>query len=255
MARKRKKPDSGGASWLETYSDLVTLLLTFFILLYSISTVDAQKYAKIAEAFAKGDVIVSKDQLGAGPEIEGLTKDVPVEAIEKPEDIDKLYKLITEYVDNNNLGDSVDISKSEEYVFIRFSNDITFNGYSNKLNDSGIEILDVLAEGLRLVDDYIEEVIIAGHTASVANDNSTIDRNLSTERANTVLKHLEEKNVINPAKYLAIGYGLHDPIGDNKTSEGRAKNRRVEIYISRVGHPVSYTNKINETINETKTPN
>ena len=254
MARKRKIDDSGGASWLETYSDLVTLLLTFFILMYSISTVDAQKYAKIAEAFSKGNVILSKDQLGAGAEIEGFTKDVPVEAIEKPEDIDQLYKLITEYVEENNLSESVDISKSEEYVFIRFSNDITFNGYSDKLNDSGIEILDVLAEGLRLVDDYVEEVIIAGHTASVVNDNSTIDRNLSTERANNVLKHLEGKNVIDPAKYLAIGYGLHDPIADNNTSEGRAKNRRVEIYISRVGHPVSYTNIIKEKINDTKTP-
>ena len=127
MARKRKIDDSGGASWLETYSDLVTLLLTFFILMYSISTVDAQKYAKIAEAFSKGNVIISKDQLGAGAEIEGFTKDVPVEAIEKPEDIDQLYKLITEYVEENNLSESVDISKSEEYVFIRFSNNIIIN--------------------------------------------------------------------------------------------------------------------------------
>jgi len=48
---------------------------------------------------------------------------------------------------------------------------------------------------------------------------------------------------------LAIGYGLYSPIDGNDTSEGRAKNRRVEIYISRKGYPISYTNKIKETIN------
>lgn len=253
MARKRKTDDSGGASWLETYSDLVTLLLTFFILLYSMSTIDAEKYAMLVEAFSKGNIVISEEKLPieAGPDKE---KSIPEEA-EKVEDVDELYKMITEYVQQNNLGESVQISKSEEYVFIRFSDDITFNGYSNKLNASGIKILDVLAEGLRLVDDYIEEVIISGHTAEVLSDTTKIDRKLSTERANAVLEHLESKNAINPAKYLAIGYGLYSPIADNSTSAGRAKNRRVEIYISRKGYPISYTNLIKDSINGTDEPN
>lgn len=257
MARKRKTDDSGGASWLETYSDLVTLLLTFFILLYSMSTIDAQKYAMIVEAFSKGNAIVTQDDLPPGEDLldKGSTEETPIVEEEDVEDIDKLYTLIMDYVNNNNLTDSVEISKSEEYVFIRFYDNITFNGYSNKLKPSGKEILDVLAEGLGLVDEYIEEVIIAGHTAEVENDNSTIDRNLSTERANAVLQHLEAKHIIDPAKYLAIGYGLYSPIADNSTSEGRAKNRRVEIYISRKGHPVSYTNIIKETINGTEESN
>ena len=253
MARKRKIDDSGGASWLDTYADLVTLLLTFFILLYSMSTIDAQKYSMLVEAFSKGNVIVTQDDLPPGEDLldDGSTKDTPIEELEEIEDIDKLYKLITEYVEEKNLSESVQISKSEEYVFIRFSDDITFNGYSKTLNKSGIEILDVLAEGLGLVNDYIEEVIIAGHTAEVEKDNSQIDRSLSTERANVVLQHLEGKHVIDPAKYLAIGYGLYSPIADNSTSQGRSKNRRVEIFISRKGHPVSYTNIIKETINGT----
>ncbi|MDF2676556.1 MAG: motB [Bacillota bacterium] len=150
------------------------------------------------------------------------------------------------------LQGSAEVSKTEEYVFIRFSDDITFGGYSQNLNESGKKILDVLAGGLKLVDEYIEEVIISGHTAEVIGDNSNIDRSLSTERANAVLNYLESKKVISPAKYLSIGYGLYSPIADNNTAEGRAKNRRVDIYISRKGHPVSYTNKINETINKNK---
>lgn len=254
MARKRKADDSGGASWLETYSDLVTLLLTFFILLYAMSTIDAQKYSMLVEAFSKGDAIVKDDDLPEGDELldHGSTEDTPIEEPEEAEDIDKLYKLITEYVEDNKLSESVLVSKSDEYVFIRFSDDITFSGYSNTLKASGIQILDVLATGLRLVDDYIEEVIIAGHTAEVVSDTTKIDRKLSTERANAVLEYLESKNAIDPVKYLAIGYGLYSPIADNSTSEGRAKNRRVEIYISRKGYPVSYTNLIKDAINGTE---
>lgn len=254
MARKRKREDSGGASWLETYSDLVTLLLTFFILLYSISTVDAQKYAAIVKAFSKTDEAVEMLPESSGNSVD--KQDIEdIEDIEGIEDLDELYEAMKEYIENNNLQGSAEVSKTEEYVFIRFSNEITFGGYSNKLNDSGKKILDILAGGLKLVDEYIEEVIISGHTAEVSGDDSNIDRSLSTERANAVLSYLESKNVISPAKYLSIGYGMYSPIDDNNTATGRAKNRRVEIYISRKGHPVSYTNKIKETINKDNNTN
>ncbi|MEL7649239.1 MAG: flagellar motor protein MotB [Sedimentibacter sp.] len=247
MARRRKSSGGGGASWLETYSDMVTLLLTFFILLYAMSTIDAQKYAIIVQAFSKGNQVEEtlEEMSGTGM-MEGGS--IQVEDADE-EDIDQLYEMLKDYVEENNLGDSVELSKSEEYVFIRFSDNITFRGYSNDLNQSGKDILDVLANGLNLVEDYIEEVIIAGHTAEVENDKTNIDRTLSTDRANAVLQYLESKNVINPAKYLAIGYGLYSPIADNSTPQGRAKNRRVEIYISRKGYPISYTKMIKNTIN------
>lgn len=247
MGRKRKRDSGGGASWLETYSDMVTLLLTFFIMLYAMSTIDAQKYAMIVEAFSKGNQVEDTEQdLSGTGKMDGGS--VEIEEADE-EDIDQLYMMLKNYIDENNLSQSVELSKSEEYVFIRFSDDITFKGYSNILNQSGKEILDVLGIGLGLVEDYIEEVIIAGHTAAVENDKSNIDRALSTDRANAVLQYLESKNVINPAKYLAIGYGLYSPIAENSTPEGRAKNRRVEIYISRKGYPISYTEIIKNTLN------
>lgn len=249
MARKRRIDSSGGASWLETYSDMVTLLLTFFILLYAMSTIDAQKYAIIVQAFSKGNQVEETiEDLSGDGKMDGGS--LAIEDVEEDEDdIDQLYQMLKNYVDENNLTESVEIKKSEEYVFIRFSDDITFKGYSNTLNQSGKEILDVLADGLDLVEEYIEEVIIAGHTAEVERDKSNIDRTLSTDRANAVLQYLEGKNVIDPANYLSIGYGLYSPIADNSTPEGRAKNRRVEIYISRKGYPLSYTEKIKNTIN------
>lgn len=249
MARKKKIDTGGGASWLETYSDMVTLLLTFFIMLYSMSTVDSAKYAAIVASFSKEMNPEVFYQQGS-PSSEVGADEVP-EPIEEEEtnELDELYTLLKQYVDENQLGDKVEISRSEEYVFIRFSDSVTFRGYSDILEVSGRGILDVLAKGMIAVDDYIEEVIIAGHTAKVEYDNTDIDRSLSTDRANVVLKYLEDKEVIDPAKYLAIGYGLYSPIADNSTPEGRAKNRRVEIFISRKGHPLSYTKIIQEAIN------
>ncbi|WMJ78606.1 MULTISPECIES: OmpA/MotB family protein [unclassified Sedimentibacter] len=250
MARRKKLKRGGGASWLETYSDMVTLLLTFFIMLYAMSTIDAAKYAAIVASFSKQMNPEVYYTQGSPSDREGESEAVEMNDDEEESDeLDALYSLLKQYVDENNLTEQVEISKTKEYVFIRFSDAVTFRGYSDVLEQSGRDILDVLAQGLVLVDEYVEEVIIAGHTAEVEYDKTDIDRSLSTDRANVVLKYLEDKDVISPAKYLAIGYGLYSPIADNSTPEGRAKNRRVEIYISRAGYPISYTKKIQETIN------
>lgn len=248
MARKKKREDGGGASWMETYSDMVTLLLTFFIMLYAMSTIDAQKYASIVASFSKEMNPEVYYQQGTPSESEGSEIPEPITE-EETDELDELYSLLKQYVEENELGNQVELSRSEEYVFIRFSDSVTFRGYSDILEQRGKGMLDILAEGLLKVDEYIEEVIIAGHTAAVEYDKTDIDRSLSTDRANVVLKYLEDKNVIDPAKYLAIGYGLYSPIADNSTPEGRAKNRRVEIYISRKGYPLSYTKIIEKTIN------
>jgi chemotaxis protein MotB len=257
MARRKKKEESGGASWIVTYSDMVTLLLTFFIMLYAMSTIDAQKFAAIVASFSKEMNPEAYYQMMEAEAAEQVVDDTyeETEEIEETEDIDVLYTLLKQYIEENELAGQVEISKSEEYVFIRFSDSVTFRGYSDILEQKGKGVLDVLAEGLVLVEQYIEEVVIAGHTAKVEYDMTDIDRSLSTNRANVVLRYLENKDVIDPAKYLAIGYGLYSPIADNSTSEGRAKNRRVEIYISRKGHPISYTKIIQDTINNGKADN
>lgn len=256
MARRKKRDTSeGGASWLETYSDMVTLLLTFFIMLYAMSTIDAQKYASIVASISKAmNPAAYQEQMEAKKIIEETINTIG-EAKEEPDELDKLYILLKQYIDENELGEQVLVRKAEEYVFIRFSDSVTFRGYSDILEQRGKEVLDVLAEGLMLVDEYVEEVIIAGHTAKVEYDKTDIDRSLSTNRANAVLKYLDDKHVIDSAKYLAIGYGLYSPIADNSTPEGRAKNRRVEIYISRKGYPISYTKIIQDAINKNENGN
>lgn len=253
MAKKRKTNNSGGANWMNTYCDLVTLLLIFFILLYAMSTIDAQKYADIVASFSKQMNPEVYYKQGPPADTDEATQVPGALDNNNADELDELYTLLQQYVDQNELGNQVQLNRSEEYVFIRFSDSVTFRGYSDILEPSGRAILDVLAGGLKAVDEYIEEVIIAGHTAAVEYDKTDIDRSLSTDRANVVLKYLEDKNVIDPSKYLAIGYGLYSPIADNSTPEGRAKNRRVEIYISRQGYPISYTKIIQDALNHKDT--
>ena len=236
---------------METYSDMVTLLLTFFVMLYAMSTIDAQKYASIIASISKAMNPAAYEEMMEDNKTEEMMDSIDsYDEEEVPDELNVLYTLLKQYVEENGLEQQVSVKKAEEYVFIRFSDSITFRGYSDILESRGKEVLDILAEGLALVDEYIEEVVIAGHTAKVEYDYTDIDRALSTNRANVVLKYLDDKKAIDSAKYLAIGYGLYSPIADNSTPEGRAKNRRVEIYISRKGYPISYTKKIQETINK-----
>src|SRR5574344_423526 len=113
MARKKRKDESGGASWMETYSDMVTLLLTFFIMLYAMSTIDAKKYSTIVESFSKA---MNTEAYYQQMEEEVVVQDEEPEA----NDMDAFYALLKEYVDDNDLSEQVELSKSEEYVFIRF---------------------------------------------------------------------------------------------------------------------------------------
>lgn len=252
MPRKKKANEEGQANWLTTYSDMVTLLLTFFILLYAMSTVDANKWVKIVEAFSDGkNVITAPDNLPPGDKLidSGSTEDSPAIEEEDSDGLDVLYHMLSTYVDENKLDSDVELYKSEQFVFIRFTNNVFFDGYSAILKNSGEKILDVLAGGIKKADVYIEEIIIAGHTAEVEDDMNQIDRKLSSERADNVLLYLESKNVTYPGKYVSVGYGLYRPIAPNISSEGRAANRRVEIFISRKGYPVGFTEHIYDIIN------
>lgn len=242
MAKKREPEAVNTGAWLNTYADMITLVLTFFILLFAFSQINAKKYADLATALSgnKKTVEVPKDYEPGGdfPGTSGNTSesgsdDEMNEEAAAKESIDALYNILTHYVEENDLSGDVSLAKLDDEIFIRFGDKILFDGYSDVLKQSGKEILDILVVGIEQAQKYIESINIAGHTAKVENESAEIDRKLSSGRANEVLLYMENKGILDASKLSAVGYGLYKPIDTNDTPEGRAQNRRVEIYIIR----------------------
>lgn len=252
MARKPREEPSGD-SWMNTYSDLVTLLMTFFVLLFSMSSVNAEKWEAFVKAFvnpgdATSQIVLNADGLEDGTEPlpnsnasnqlgEGSSSGTEMVESELPVDFDDLYEYLKEYVEENNLSESVEVMKSEDgdnAVYIRFQNNIFFDPDRSTLRREATEILDYLGDCFFAVQDEIYIISINGHTADVANPNYGVsDWILSAERASRVADYLDITKHVDATKLRPMGYGKSFPIADNNTEEGRRQNRRVDITIVR----------------------
>ena len=244
MARRRKNTGGGGGgyNWMDTYGDMVTLLLTFFVMLFSMSTVNEEKWEILVRAFAKNPDAATAQiilvQEGEGDDIapaSGLAPTIGSKTTdnELPADLNQLYEYLKQYVEENQMTASVSISKdSANNVYIRFDNNIFFDGDSYVLREGSYPILNFLGDCLKNLEDQIFVTRVNGHTAAIpgAENYHISDWTLSGERASQVVIYFEGKG-LDPKKLMCNGYGKNYPIESNDTPEGRAKNRRVEIMV------------------------
>ncbi|MDD2504152.1 MAG: flagellar motor protein MotB [Clostridia bacterium] len=234
MKRRKKKSSINKDGWLATYADMVTLILVFFILLYSMSTIDREKYEMLVRAFTMDSDSVDQ-MLDEQKDIE-INKDIETDqklSVTELSDLEDLYKYLSEYVRENNLQDSVQVAKGDNLVYVRFTSSLFFEPDKAVLKAGGRDILTYVGQALGAVEPNIKYIRIDGHTAESAPGTSTVnDRDLSTQRANEVLKYLENKFIKEPAKLYAVGYGRYRPVAPNDSEINRAKNRRVEILVS-----------------------
>ena len=233
---KRVKKGGGGASWMDTYGDMVTLLLCFFVLLYSMSTINETKWAMIVQSFKRDTTSETMGTPGKGTGLENDQSDTE-EATQEDVSaaLDQIAMALNDYSDKNNLEQQMSITQGADYVFITFQDAVFFTGDSWELLDAGKQMLDQVAQAITPQNDLIDELRVMGHTSqgdpNKAN-NPTVDRFLASNRAATVTVYLQEKNVIDPDKLVSVGYGQWRPIAGFDTDEERAKNRRVEILIT-----------------------
>ena len=237
---KRQKDEEGGQEWLNTYADMITLVLTFFVLLYSISNVNISKLEEIASAMQRQLGIESQTELEDVPDdlkypAIGENTDEPFQAVTGSQntqasarEMRQMSRDIQTYFDSENL-DAI-VSNTENAVYIRFKNDLLFDPDSANLRDGSKSMLDAVGIMLQEKQDNILAVYINGHTAQAANSLIN-DRILSSERADNVAIYLEEQVGLNPKKLICRGYGKYYPIADNTTKEGREQNRRVDMII------------------------
>ncbi len=247
MARKEaSKPNKD--AWLNTYADMITLILVFFVLLYSISTVDQSKYRLLVKAFtADKDTLEQLAMEDAMENGEYLDSDLnsavnqdsqdnkQAESVEDIHDLQGLYEYMQKFVEEHELQDQMSVAKGNDMVYIRFTSTLFFQPNRAVLLPGRKYILDQVGPALHMVEDRVKVIRIDGHTAeSAPGDNTVNDRDLSTERANGVLKYLESLYITDRAKLMAVGYGRYRPIASNDTEANMAKNRRVEILVSEV---------------------
>jgi len=265
MARNRKKKSSlNKDAWLNTYADMITLVLVFFILLYSMSTIDQEKFTMLVKAFTANPETIeqirlleseNKEEAGKPDPLQGGIKGENIGAEEQEiVNLDALYEHLKKYVEENGLEGSVQVEKGKDLVYVRFMSTLFFEADRAVLKQGGTEILDYVGKALAQVETHIKFIRIDGHTAEAPPGSSTVDdRELSTDRANAVLKFLDGAYVKNPAKLLAVGYGMYRPIAPNDTELNRSKNRRVEILIAKEDSMQDELDKIYELTETSQT--
>ncbi len=255
---KKKSSGGGGANWMDTYGDMVTLLLCFFVLLYSMSTIDQEKWMMIVQSFNK-DAVVATDDYPRGPEGDGaeeLGGGMPATTSENP--IDELYEFLQTYAasaaassQNGEEGSPVSVSMGDGKIYIAFSNAVFFAGDRFNLLPAGKEILDGILPALDQAAPFIDEIVVIGHTATaVGTYDLHKDFSLSTNRAVEVQTYLLENSMaLDPMRVYPSGRGQWLPVAGNELESDRAQNRRVEMIISGVDLEEHLTDSIQEYYN------
>ena len=240
---KKKSSGGGGANWMDTYGDMVTLLLCFFVLLYSISTVDEQKWMIVMQSFNRN--ALTSDNVAPGPTNDpnnktgGSDLPIPDDKNEVDEALDQLYDFLVEYkAQNQQEVGEISISQGDGYVFISFADAVFFDGNSFTLRPEGKAVLDGIIPALTAAAPYIDELEVLGHTAQqFANEPNPTenDRLLASNRSAIVVSYLQDHipaEALHPGRLVAKGFGQWRNVSPNDTEVHRAKNRRVELMVT-----------------------
>lgn len=248
MAKRQKKFEEDHSNdWLNTYADMVTLLLTFFVMLYASSSLDDQKWQLIYQSFQSHGKFLNQYVHSPDPVAEngeGITDDNPNTnggSGELPQSFDKLYQYLSEFVDENDLADQIAVEQGSAYITITFDDDVFFEPNSYVLKDEGREVINGMGIGLKAAQSFIKTCSVTGHTAKAIS--AVNDWDLSCLRACSVVNFMEYRVFLPSDKFRTRGYGCTEPIADNNTAEGRAKNRRVELFIVENKAASEYTAK------------
>jgi chemotaxis protein MotB len=211
--------------WVMTYGDMMSLLLTFFVLIVSFSSIQESKFQQAALSLRGAFGVMSKP-----PSVLEMKKPiVPQMATRERENI--LYELrrLEESLLDTGIDRNVDIKVTEKGIAFRIRAPLLFGSGRADMRTDAPPVLERLAEYFRA---FPYPLRIEGHTDSVPIHNDRFPSNweLSAARAVTVARFLQQAGVA-PEDLAAIGYGEYHPLASNDTADGRERNRRVEIFM------------------------
>lgn len=227
MNRKRKLEDSENLDrWLLTYADLITLLLAFFVVMYSISRIDAGKFGKVTDALTS---------VFKGPEMgpvaaKDLSSEFVINKMLNKGNLGILENEIKKIGIQLDLNAQMNTELQTRGLVIHVGETAFFDPGKAELKPDAKKILDLISVQLLKIPNQIR---VEGHTDNIPINTPKFPSNweLSTARAIACLQYLVNKIGFPPDKISAVGYAEYRPLVTNDTAEGRAKNRRVDIVV------------------------
>lgn len=262
---KKEEQKEGSPAWMNTYGDMVTLLLTFFVLLFAFSNLDKAKFAALIESFSGAHPSVVMDPIDPVNPVQGfkmedyipgvsisngsdVVKDPVVEAQQAGGDtqdtseydykveayFSDLFERIQAYIRENNLQESLVAERDGEYIYLTVIEGTLFESGQADLIGSAQGILKDIGDMLCISLDGILSITVEGHTDNVPISTAQYVDNwdLSTKRATNVVRYLNRECELPMPMFTAVGKGEWEPAQSNDTEEGRRQNRRVKFVIA-----------------------
>lgn len=227
--KKEEEQQKGSPLWMTTYGDMVTLLLTFFVMLFAFSEIDKAKYDQIAESL-RGALKGMPSVLESGrlPREEALLVMDPIATV-TPE-FEGLYESLNELLGDEEVAGATDIYMDERGLVVSFKEKLFFDIGSAEIKPAARDLLRRVGQVLARGENQIR---VEGHTCDLPIRTERFPSNweLSVGRATNVTRFLIDEAGISPKRMAATGYAEFRPMVPNTSEENRTKNRRVDIVL------------------------
>lgn len=244
MARRRRPEEpENHERWLVSYADFITLLFAFFVVMYSISSVNEGKYKVLSQAlvgvFSDPDRSVRPIPIGEERPLttkpaQPLVSDSDQSEAALGEAVDPLQAIadnVREAFGDLIRSDQLTVRGNELWIEIELKSNLLFGSGDAMPSDMAFSIVDKVAKILKPFDNPIH---VEGFTDNLPISTAQYPTNweLSTARAASMVRMMAMEG-IDPRRLAAVGYGEFQPVADNATADGRGRNRRVVLVISR----------------------
>lgn len=233
MTRRKPAAAPPTGSWMTTWSDLVTLLMCFFVLLYSFSALDVDKFRQFiisfqGQGFLDGGIVPITDDPPLAPDSSTDDASGPFYA-----DNGKLMTHIVAYLKENGIEGHVEVYRQEQGVLIEIKDHMFFDSARADIRSDGMPLLNKLAD---LLDQMPNDVVVEGHTDNIPINTVEFPTNweLSAARSARVVRYFTEIQGLDSRRFAAMGYGEFRPTASNATADGRNQNRRVVLLINAI---------------------
>ena len=228
MEKKSRSENGGAPAWMATFADMMSLLLTFFVLLLSFASMDLIKFkdamGSINEALGSTHSRTVVFQQSAGSSL----IEIPMSESESKKIHYAIKEELEKMIEKKGLQEDVHVVHTNRGVILRVRGKMFFSSGGADLKYTSIPVLEKIAAILKK---FPNRVSIEGHTDTLPISGGRFSSNweLSTARAYSALRYFQKTNEIDVTKIYIGGFGDTHPIAPNDTPEGRAKNRRVEF--------------------------